>query len=498
MGALLLVSCGVDDSGSSGGAGEALRVVLPQEPPTLEPCDSSLTATGVVLRSTITEPLVERDPDSGELEPLLATEWEATGDKEWTFTLREGVTFHDGSDFTAADAAFAIDRALNGDMDCNVDGYVFGDEVLTPTAVDDTTLKIETSVADPILPLRISFVEIVPEDTDSSTKLREPVGTGPYQMGQWNAGQDLTLDRYDDYWGDAPAYASAQYQWRTEGTVRAAMITNDEADIALGLGPDDGAGDLGLPYANNETTALRFSGGEAPLDDIRVRQAINYAIDKEGLVAGLFEGLGEPAGQLVPPGVVGYNPDIEPWPFDMDKAKELVAEAKADGVPVDTEINLIGRTAQFPKVAETADALREAMAQAGLNVKLQMVDTSRALEYQLRPFVEDAGPVALLIMHGNQAGDAQFTVDQYMMSNGAQSTFGTPEFDEMIKAAGSESEDARQGAYADILEYQNENVVQFATIAHMSGILGKAAGVDYTPNSASGDELRIMDASPAS
>lgn len=84
-----------------------------------------------MVRSNITEPLVERNPTTGDLEPLLATDWEQSSPTEWTFTLRDGVTFSDGAPFTAEDAAFSIDRAVNSDLQCNVDGYVFGDEVLT-------------------------------------------------------------------------------------------------------------------------------------------------------------------------------------------------------------------------------------------------------------------------------------------------------------------------------------------------------------------------------
>ena len=124
--------CSVANSGGGGYDLNTLRIVLPQEPPTLEPCESSLTSTGVVVRSNITEPLVERNPTTGDLEPLLATDWEQSGPTEWTFTLRDGVTFSDGAPFTAEDAAFSIDRAVNSDLQCNVDGYVFGDEVLTP------------------------------------------------------------------------------------------------------------------------------------------------------------------------------------------------------------------------------------------------------------------------------------------------------------------------------------------------------------------------------
>ncbi len=139
LGVTALSGCSVANSsgaaGSSGAgapaAGDTLRVVLQQEPPTLEACESNLTSTGVVVRSTITEPLIERNPTSGELEPKLATEWTSTDDTIWTLKLREGVKFHDGSEFTAEDAAATIDRAVNGKLGCNVEGYVFGDDDLS-------------------------------------------------------------------------------------------------------------------------------------------------------------------------------------------------------------------------------------------------------------------------------------------------------------------------------------------------------------------------------
>lgn len=494
--ALLLTSCSVANTGSTGGSADAVRIVLSQEPPTLEPCESSLTSTGVVVRSNLTEPLVERDPTSGELDPLLATSWEATGETEWTFTLRDDVTFSDGTPFDAEAAAFAIDRAVNSDLGCNVEGYVFGDADLVVEAVDATTLTVTTQTPDPILPLRISFVEIVPTSTDAAAKVREPIGTGPYKIENWEAGTKLTLSRNDDYWGEAPAYSSVEYQWRSEGTVRAAMITGGEADIAMGLAPADGAGDLGVSYPNNETIALRFSGDIAPLNDIRVRQAINYAIDKEGIIASLYPDGDLIASQLVPEGVVGHNEELEPWPFDLDQAKSLVAEAKADGVPTNEKITIVGRNAQFPKVSELTEVLQEQLSQAGLNVELKMLDTTQQLTYQLSPFVTNEGAIALLIQHGNQAGDAQFTVDQYMTTTGAQSQYGTPEFDEMIAAAAQTSGDDRQQAYADVFATQNEDIVAFAHLAHQTGILGVSANVDYTPDSATNDELRVSKMSP--
>ncbi|WKG02999.1 ABC transporter substrate-binding protein [Mycolicibacterium sp. HK-90] len=493
----LTAGCTVANTGHGGYDPDTLRIVISQEPPTLEPCESSLTSTGIVVRSNITEPLIERDPDTGDLQPLLATAWRQTAPNQWTFDIRDGVAFSDGAPFTAEDAAFSIDRAVNSDLQCNVDGYVFGDDELDVTAPDANTVVVGTPKPDPILPLRISFVEIVPSGTSTTEKVREPIGTGPYAIADWEYGQKLSLKRNDRYWGDKPAFARAEYQWRSEGSVRAAMITNDEADIATSLGPEDGAGALGVPFQNNETTALRMQATEAPLDDIRVRQAINYSVNRTGIVKALFRGLGDPASQLIPSGVVGYNGQLPLWPHDLDKAKALIAEAKADGVPVDRQIRLIGRTAQFPKISETIEVLQSELAEIGLNVKIEMMDTAGQLQYQLRPFPADTGPYLLMIMHGNQAGDAAFTMDQYMLSDGPQSAYGTPEFDGKIRAAEALTGQARQDAFAKLFAEEPQEIMQFAYIAHMKGILGKSPRVDYTPNSATGDEMRLSEMTPA-
>jgi len=489
--------CTVANSGRGGYDPGTLRIVLSQEPPTLEPCESSLTSTGIVVRSNITEPLIERDPNSGDLQPLLSTGWRQTSPTEWTFDIRSGVTFSNGAPFTAADAAFAVDRAVNSDLQCNVDGYVFGDEKLKVAAPNDTTLTIGTEKPDPILPLRVSFIEIVPRSTSTTEKVREPIGTGPYAIANWDFGQKLTLARNPTYWGAKPAFARAEYQWRSEGSVRAAMITNDETDIATGLGPEDGAGDLGVPFQNNETTALRMQATEPPLDDIRVRQAINYAVNRTGIVKALFRGLGEPASQLIPSGVVGYNDQLPLWPHDAEKAKALVAEAKADGVPVDRQIRLIGRTAQFPKIAETIEVIQSELADIGLNVKIEMMDTASQLLYQLRPFPANTGPYLLMIMHGNQAGDAAFTMDQYMLSDGPQAAYGTKAFDEKIRAAEGLTGEPRQDAFAKLFAEEPRDIMQMAYLAHMKGILGLARRVRYVPNSATGDEMRLGEMTPS-
>jgi peptide/nickel transport system substrate-binding protein len=194
---------------------------------------------------------------------------------------------------------------------------------------------------------------------------------------------------------------------------------------------------------------------------------------------------------LIPDGVVGHNADLPLWPHDPDKAKQLVAEAKAAGVPVATPIRLIGRTAQFPKITETMEVIQSELTEIGLDAKIEMMDTAGQLQYQLRPFPDNAGPFVALIMHGNQAGDAAFSVDQYMRTDGAQNGCGTPAFDQKIDAAGQLIGQQRQDAYAKLFAAEPTEVAQFAYIGHMNGVLGKSPRVDYQPNSATGDEMRL-------
>lgn len=490
----LTAGCSVANSNHSDAArADTLRIVLPQEPPTLEPCDASLTDTGAVVRSNITEPLLERDADTGALQPKLADAWQQTSPTRWTFTLRPGVTFSDGSAFDAEDAAASIERAVNSDIGCDVDGYVFGDDALEVTVLDARTVAVATPKPDPILPLRISFVEMVPSTTTMTNRVREPIGTGPYRVDYWDHGQRLALVRNDSYWGATPEYAHAIYQWRAEGSVRAAMVANNEAELATSLGPEDGAGDLGVAYQNNETAAIRIHATEPPLDDYRVRTAIDLAINRSGIVKALFRGLGQPAAQLVAKGIVGFDPNLTPTPYDPDRAAQLVAKAKADGVPVDKQIRLIARNGMFPKIAETVEVIQNALSKAGLNVKIQMMDTAGQMKFQVRPFPPNSGPIMVLIQHGNQAGDAQFTVDQYLRSDGYQSTTGTTEVDAAIEAATQLTGSARQDALAAVFATQPTAIRQFGFIAHMSGVLAIAPSVRYRPNPATGDEMRLAE-----
>jgi peptide/nickel transport system substrate-binding protein len=476
----------------SSGSPDTLNIVLPAEPPTLDPCMNSQTSTGIVTRGNITEGLTFRDPINSEVKPLLATQWQQTDPLTWTFTLRDGVTFHDGSPMNADSVVASIKRTLDPKLSCDVAGQFFAEVTPTATAVNPTTVQIRTTVPDPILPLRISFIGITPANTDPAERVRQPIGTGPYRIARWNAGTDLSLEQYGQYWGDKPSFPKARYVWRSEDSVRANMVQNGEADVATFLSANQKDAQGAVTFQTNQVAYLRTDPTQAPMSDLRVRQAIDYAIDRDSLLATVFGGVGEPASQIVPPGFIGHDDALKPTPYDPDKAKTLVAEAKADGVPVDAPITFIGRNDIYPRASQAAEVVQAQLQEIGLKVDIKMLDVNNWLQYALRPFVPNMGPTLLQGQHGNQGGDASFTMANNYGSQGHQSTYGTTELDALITGAEQQTGEVRQDAFAAALDLQHE-IVRDVVLIDVGGVMSLSPKVSYKPDIAAQDEMRLAD-----
>jgi peptide/nickel transport system substrate-binding protein len=271
------------------------------------------------------------------------------------------------------------------------------------------------------------------------------------------------------------------------------MVESGEADVATTLTPQDKDKKGAVVFQTNETAYLRLDPTQAPMNDVRIRQAIDFAMDREGLLSSVFGGVGEVASQLVPEGVVGHNSAIAPTKYDIAKAKQLVQEAKADGVPVDTQITLVGRNNIYPNATEAMEIVQSALTEAGLNVKIQMLDVNAWLEYALRPFAGNSEATILQGQHGNQAGDASFTMANNYGSKGGQSTYGTPELDELITQAESAPAEERQAKFEKAIQYQHDKVVRDAVLVRVGGVIAVSDSVAYEPDSATYDEMRVAE-----
>ncbi len=467
-----------------------VTIVLSEELENVDPCNAAQSNIGRVLLGNVSETLTELVPGVG-LEPRLAESWEDMGDGTWRFKLREGVSFTDGTPFDAADVAFSIERNKSKDIVCQTGAKFYGGMEFTTTVVDDTTIDITVDPAQPILPLLMSTLTVMPSETDLTTHVDMPVGTGPYIFSEYNRGQNIKLTLNENYWGDTPAVTGATYVFRPDSAVRAAMVEQGEADIAPNIALQDAVNpEMDFSYPNSETVYIRLSAERAPLDDIRVRQAMNYAVDREAFIGTILADGTLLATSIVPPSTLGYNKDLEPYPYDPDKARALIEEAKADGVDVGAEITFIGRNNNWGNVVETLEALTAMWEDVGLNVDLNMMEVGEWNQYYTAPYPEEVGPFIVAAMHDNANGDPVFSMFFKYASEGLQSIIKVPELDDMIAAATAATGAEREGLWSDVMGYVYDKAYD-VLLFDMVGFSRVSPRLDFTPTIRTNSELQL-------
>lgn len=474
--------------------GQDVTIVLPDEPSTLEACQAFENAIGRVNLGNLVETLTVRDPVSGELKPHLATSWEQLDPLTWRFDLREGVKFHDGSDFNAAAAKLAIDRSMNPDLVCSTRTKYFGDKKLEVAVVGDYAITVTTENPEPILPLVMTTHTMYVIDSVESELTREPVGTGPYRLGEWLPGQHIVLSRNEDYWGEAPEVENATFVWRVDSAVRAAMVAQGEADLAPIISPQDVTPELGTAYPNSETTRLNLDLLMPPMDDIRIRAAINFAIDRESLKVTVGPDVID-ATQMFVPQISGHNPDLKVWPYDPDQARRLIENARADGVPVDTEMEFVGRIGHFPGVGELQEAIHAMLLDVGLNVRLQWYETAQKNAMQTKPFAEGRPPQIFVDQHDNNRGDAVFTVAAKYRSDAGQSRTVDPYIDYLIDYASEQPQGPGRVAAWHRALFQVDSVIPDAMLYHMVGYAAIGPRIEYAPSIQTTSEVHVYEIS---
>ena len=501
-GAVALAIAGFGATGAASAQSKIVTVVLSEEPEGLDGCNSNRSTVGRVVKQNIVETLTEIDPKDGSITPRLAVSWEKVDEKTWRFKLRQGVKFHDGAPFNAETAVKAIHRTMDtsvksgnargtGGLDCETRTKSFGDLRIVGKAVDEYTLEIAANKAVPILPTRMGVVSLSSPNTPNDKLVLNPVGTGPYKFEKWVPGQEITVKRFDGYWGKKPEAEGARYIWRKESAVRAAMVKVGEADIAPDIAVQD-ANDpsMDFSYPNSETSRMRIDMTRAPLNDRRVRLALNYAIDREALKTVLSNDV-IPAAQIVVPGISGHNPRLKPYPYDPEKAKKLLAEAKAAGVPVEKELEIVGRINLYPNGTEHMEATMAMLQAVGFNVKLRMLEVAEWLDILTKPYAEDRGPVLLQEQHDNNNGDAVFSIFNKFACKGAQSTTCDEKLDALIAKASALSGEERRKTWEEVIRIIHEENVSDVWMYHMVGYSRVGKRVNFKPSISTNSEIHI-------
>lgn len=462
-----------------------VTIVMPTAVDVVEPCHMNSTGyIGLVLRQNIVETLIVLDPKDSTPHPHLATSWEQVDDLTWRVKLREGVKFHDGEPLNANAVIKTIDRLFAPDLQCRDKIRLFGDAKLQANQIDEYTVEFVTEQPNPLMPITLAQIGITSPNLGVTEASREPIGTGPYLFSSWDPTTSLVFDRNPDYWGDAPEIEKATYIWRTEPALRASMVEVGEADIAMQIAPQDATNpETDFGYLNADTARARIFMDTPPLNDIRVRKALNLAIDREAFVGTIMSNGSIPASQYILSNVNGYNPDLSVWSYDPEKSKQLLDEARADGVPVDDPISLFGSDFLQANSAEMFETLVQYWQEAGLNVNLESVDKIQHSAMRRKPYPETRDTATMVYeTHDNTAGDAFYTMNVYYRSNGQLSNIDDPELDAALDKAASATGDERTDTYQEISRIVHDEIVPDVLLFHLESFIRVGPRVSYTPN----------------
>ncbi|GAA1529303.1 ABC transporter substrate-binding protein [Nocardioides humi] len=401
---LTVTACGGD--GGSGGGDQRLDVAVPADASSLDPILGSAGGDHVMLYP-LYETLISFDADMV-ARPGLVESWSQTSPEELTLTLREGLTFHDGTALDAEAVRFNLERAKGEGSNVAVDLAS-----VTSIRVDDPlTVTLELSEPDASLlmvlsdraGMMVSPAAVEESDGDVSD---HPVGAGPWEIVKWNRGQFLRVERFDDYWdADAVRVPEIQFNVIADPTTRATSLRSGKQDVALGYAPADAAeldDESGIQLVRTPrlwVDQVYFDIGSPELKDVRVRRALNLAIDRKTIVQSAYFGLGSPASGPFPDGYWAANGDLA-YDFDPDLARTLLAEAGASDLTFDMLLSADAGTVRMGEI------LQQQWAAVGVTVDLKPLEGVQAVNAY---FVDHAEPALLSAFTGRPDPKMAFDV----------------------------------------------------------------------------------------
>ncbi|TCR61781.1 ABC transporter substrate-binding protein [Bosea sp. BK604] len=358
---------------------DRFTVDLSGEPSSLDPHLQWNPDSYYVYRN-IFDNLVTRD-DKGQIVPQIATAWRQLSDTQIEFTIRDDVSFHDGSKLTPQDVVFSVKRITDKAFGSPQLGQF--DKIADAAATGANTVTLTTSAPYPALLAQLVKLSIVPkaavEALGNDGFNQKPIGSGPYRFDSWQRGVAVTLARNETYWGTKGQFPVVLFRAVPDGATRLANLQAGTADLAVGLDTDQ-AGQLKSSQRAKALTALtervaylRLNTTKPPFDIPKVRQAVAHAIDKEGLTDGILGGYDKPMPELLTPVVFGWADGIKALPYDPTRAKALIGEA---GAAAKDEVELATAPVFDQRIVQ---AIQQQLTDVGLNVKIVVSDMASYL-----------------------------------------------------------------------------------------------------------------------
>ncbi|HYD77274.1 ABC transporter substrate-binding protein [Ramlibacter sp.] len=362
------------------GRKDSIVLAMALEPsPGLDPTGGAASSIAEVTLYNIYETLTKINPD-GSVTPLLAESWEISPDlTTYTFKLRKGVKFHNGEPFNAQAVKFSFDRA-GGEKSTNKDKRTFAN--LTTRVVDDHTVVILTKEIDPDFPFLMGqATSIIVEPKSADTNATKPTGTGPYRLENWVKGSSVKLSKWDEYRNAASIkLRRATFRFIADPAAQVAALLAGDVDAFPRVTPRSVGQFKGNPRfqvvvsGSRAKTILAINNKKKPFDDVRVRRAVNMAIDNKAVIQGAGDGYGVPIGSYYPPSAPGYVDLTSVNAYNPDRARALLKEAGVTG-PIDITITL----PPPPYARQGGEVIASQLSKVGINAKLQNVEWAQWL-----------------------------------------------------------------------------------------------------------------------
>ena len=439
--------------------------------------DPQVTSSSAVWSITLNiyDTMITRDKD-GKLQPALAVSWRSLNDTTWEIKLRPNVKFHNGEPMDAEAVKFSILRVTGSelqvrirnvarhDRSCRRGGFPYGPRRHQGAGSYPAQSAQHAARPDP--------ASQVFERGGPRGVARKPIGAGPYKFLSWQKDEAVTLEAVPDHWRK-PKIGTVIFKPIPEGASRVAAIKTGAVDIAAAIPPMDFAsvnqGDktFGINTTSNRAYLLNLDTLTfKPFQDRRVRQAINYAIDKEAIIKNTLNGYGKPLGASVVPEAFGYDPNIKPYPYDLEKAKQLLAEA---GYPNGFEVGFDTTSGRYPQDKEIAEVVSGQLAKVGIKVTVQALEWGAfydGVKAKKRAPIHNIGMSTELF-------DADNTFSLHFKAGTIWSRWNNPEFDKLVDTARSTmDEKARRQALwrAGQIQHDEAPMVFLHQISYLYGV----------------------------
>lgn len=494
---------------------EELTIGLASEPTAMDPHFHNLGPNNAIAFHIFGR-LVGQDAKQS-LVPGLATSWKPIDKLTWEFKLREGVKFHDGSDFNADDVVCSFTRAPDvPNSPSSFATYTKGKNV---SKVDDLTVHIKTEAPYPLMANDVSTLPIISNDhcgatTEQFNAGTATIGTGPFKFSEYVPADRIVMTRNDDYWGDKTIWEKVTFKPIKSGPARVAALLAGDVDmiasvptidipnlkandkLALSQGVSNRVIYLHLDHDRDASPFVKAKGGgdiKNPLKDLRVRQAISKAINRPAIVERVMEGVAIEAGQLLPEGFFGVSPNLKPVAYDPDGAKALMAEAGfADGF----ELTIHGPNDRYINDAKIAEAIGQMTSRIGIKTSVETMPRSVYFGRASKGGPNNTPEFSfILVGWGAGSGEASSPLKSLIHTHDKDKGFGSsnrgrysnPEVDAMIEDALSTVDDEKR---QDLLAKATEMAINDAAIiplhyqvntwAAKKGLTYKARTDEYT------------------